>query len=42
MGFVFMEVFMDSLEIISQKEKGTTVKMRKKIENTNKKNGKPM
>ena len=42
MGFVFMEVFMDSLEIISQKEKGTTVKMRKKVENTNKKNGKPM
>lgn len=38
MGFVFMEVFMDSLEILSQKEKGTTIKMRKKIENTNKKN----
>lgn len=31
MGFAFMEAFMDELEVISYKGKGTTVKMNKKI-----------
>ena len=33
MGFVFMEVFMDEVEVISEVSVGTTVKMRKRIEN---------
>lgn len=31
MGFSFMEIFMDSLEVISEKNKGTTVIMKKVI-----------
>lgn len=31
MGFSFMEAFMDSLDVISNKSEGTTVIMRKKI-----------
>ncbi|MDE6209311.1 MAG: anti-sigma F factor [Lachnospiraceae bacterium] len=31
MGFVFMEVFMDEVEVISQVDAGTTVKMKKCI-----------
>lgn len=31
MGFTVMETFMDSIEVISEKNKGTTVKMTKKI-----------
>ena len=31
MGFTFMELFMDGLEVLSEKDKGTTVKMRKII-----------
>lgn len=31
MGFTFMEVFMDELQVISEKNKGTTVVMRKKF-----------
>lgn len=31
MGFVFMEVFMDTLEVISSPGKGTTVRMKKTI-----------
>ncbi len=31
MGFTVMETFMDSIEVISEKGKGTTVKMSKKI-----------
>ena len=31
MGFSFMEAFMDKLEVYSQPEKGTTVKMEKII-----------
>ena len=31
MGFVFMETFMDSLEVESQVDKGTTIRMKKKI-----------
>lgn len=31
MGFTVMETFMDSLEVESKKEKGTTIKMTKKI-----------
>lgn len=34
MGFVFMDVFMDSLEIISEPEKGTTVIMKKSLADT--------
>lgn len=33
MGFAFMEAFMDDLEVISEVEKGTLVKMSKKIGN---------
>ena len=33
MGFEFMEVFMDEVEVISEVSVGTTVKMRKRIEN---------
>jgi stage II sporulation protein AB (anti-sigma F factor) len=35
MGFVFMDVFMDSLEVISQLHKGTTVIMKKTLATTN-------
>lgn len=31
MGFAFMEAFMDDLEVESEPEKGTTVRMKKKI-----------
>ena len=31
MGFSFMEIFMDNLEVISEKNKGTTVIMKKII-----------
>ena len=31
MGFTFMEIFMDSLKVDSEKGKGTTVHMSKKI-----------
>ncbi|MEF9940842.1 MAG: anti-sigma F factor [Lachnospiraceae bacterium] len=31
MGFAFMEAFMDTIEVSSQKEKGTLVKMQKTI-----------
>ncbi len=31
MGFVFMETFMDSLEVESQIDKGTKIRMKKKI-----------
>jgi len=31
MGFTFMELFMDGLEVLSEKDNGTTVKMRKII-----------
>lgn len=34
MGFAFMEAFMDDVEVISYKGKGTTVKMNKKILST--------
>lgn len=35
MGFSFMEIFMDGLEVISEKNKGTTVIMKKTIDNLN-------
>lgn len=31
MGFAFMEAFMDELEVISEQDKGTTVRMKKTI-----------
>ena len=31
MGFVFMEAFMDTVQVTSQKDEGTTVIMSKKI-----------
>lgn len=34
MGFTFMEVFMDELEVRSEPDKGTVVKMKKKIGET--------
>lgn len=34
MGFAFMEAFMDNLEVISNLDKGTTVKMEKIIKST--------
>ncbi len=37
MGFAFMEAFMDDIEVISYKGKGTTVKMNKKILSPNSK-----
>lgn len=33
MGFAFMEAFMDQVEVLSEPGKGTTVIMKKKIEN---------
>lgn len=35
MGFVFMDVFMDSLEVLSELGKGTTVIMKKTLNNSN-------
>lgn len=35
MGFIFMEVFMDSLEIISEVDTGTTIIMRKTLASGN-------
>ncbi len=35
MGFSFMEIFMDGLEVVSEKNKGTTVIMKKTIGNLN-------
>ena len=35
MGFVFMDVFMDSLEVLSEVNKGTTIIMTKTLNNTN-------
>ena len=32
MGFAFMEAFMDDLEVESEPGKGTTVRMKKKME----------
>lgn len=32
MGFTFMEALMDELEVYSEKDEGTTVKMKKRIE----------
>lgn len=31
MGFAFMEAFMDELEVVSEQDKGTTVRMKKTI-----------
>lgn len=36
MGFMFMEMFMDELEVQSEKGKGTTVRMTKKMKKTSK------
>lgn len=36
MGFAFMEMFMDSLEVISKEGEGTTIIMKKNIKKTNK------
>ena len=33
MGFMFMEMFMDDIQVASQKDRGTTVIMTKKIKN---------
>lgn len=35
MGFVFMDVFMDSLEVVSELDQGTTIIMTKSLNNTN-------
>lgn len=35
MGFMFMEMFMDNVEVNSKKDLGTTVTMTKKIKNNN-------
>ena len=40
MGFMFMEMFMDKVDVVSEPGKGTTVKMKKKLKKAIKKNTK--